>query len=273
MSLSRATILAIRELHHKAGREAQQKLLVEGRHAVEGALQGQLALDHLYVRHDAQALLNVFGTHQYTTVSPDDMSRLATTDSPPPVLGVFRRPVPPNAAALMASQVSQSVAPLWLLLDGVRDPGNLGTILRCAQAFEVSAVWLSDDSVDPEHPKVIRASAGIGFLLPVVCERHMGWDTLCQALASHQFGSAYATSATGQAQPYTAIDWQGRWALMMGAEATGVRTAWAADMATAVTIPMSPLAESLNVAVSTGILLADAFGKRTARITASQEGG
>ena len=247
-------------------------LLIEGRHAVEGAIKAGLGVEQLYLRDDAIELPDIYASHPLTVIRSEQMARLATTDSPPPILGVFKRPAAISPTALLSKQSKNThPLPLWLLLDRVRDPGNLGTILRCAQSFGVTAIWLSEDCVDVEHPKVIRASAGIGFQLPTIHQRDFDWPLLLSNLATHQFQTGFTSSHGNKAKAHHLIDWKYPWAIMLGAEATGVRPEWSNELSTGITIPMSSKAESLNVALSAGIILSEAYQQRLNPLPSSGE--
>jgi len=178
-------------------------------------------------------------------VSEEVMEACSATETPPGLLAVV--PIPSNPSPAEPTFV--------LVVDRVRDPGNLGTILRTALAAGVDWVTLAPGTVDPTNPKVVRAGAGAHFWLPVA---RMGWEAIGRAVTGCR---VYLAAARGE-RPYTEIDWSGRIALVVGGEAAGAGERARALAETTVFIPMAPGVESLNVAVATGVLLFEAMRQR-----------
>lgn len=183
--------------------------------------------------------------------------------------------VTPHGVAAVARFADRSAraavgaaGPLALVLVGVADPGNAGTLLRTAEAAGAGAVLFCDDSVDPYGPKCVRSSAGSVFRLAVVREGPSG--AVLDALAGAGVRTV-ATLARG-AQPYDAVDLSGPVALVLGSEAHGLSAAVADAVDTAVTIPMEGRAESLNVGMAGTILCFEALRQRRRGSTASGQG-
>ncbi len=139
--------------------------------------------------------------------------------------------------------------------DGVRDPGNLGTMLRTAAAAGVQAVYLPPGAVDPYSPKVVRAGMGAHFRLPI---RSLSWQEIESRLA----GMTVYLAAAARGIPYTQADWRSPMALIVGGEAQGAgEQAW--SMSTIpVHIPMPGNMESLNAAMAAGILIFEVLRQR-----------
>lgn len=139
--------------------------------------------------------------------------------------------------------------------DGVRDPGNLGTMLRTAAAAGVQAVFLPPGAVDPFSPKVVRSGMGAHFRLPIYT---LDWQEITDRLAALP---VYLASA-GEGIPYTQADWRSPMALIVGGEAQGAgKQAWALSPI-AVHIPMPGKMESLNAAMAAGILIFEVLRQR-----------
>lgn len=140
---------------------------------------------------------------------------------------------------------------LVLALDGVADPGNLGTILRTADWFGAAGVVLSPGCVDPFNEKVVRSTVGSLFHLPVVSDIHLP-DALREARSA-----GFAVVVADVKGAIALDDWRppARSLLVLGSESQGVSTAVAELADVAVSIPRHGQAESLNVAVAAGILL------------------
>lgn len=170
--------------------------------------------------------------------------RLGATKTTPPILAVAD-------LAPRALDVVLASAPL-LVLDGVSDPGNAGTLLRCARAFGVGAVAFAGAGVHPTNDKLVRASAGAVF--------HLAWATtdrpatdLARDLRARG-AVVLATTPRGGVAPAEAARRAGRrWALWLGGEARGIEAM--PEGALPVSIAMPGGAESLNVAIAGAILL------------------
>ncbi len=163
-------------------------------------------------------------------------------------------------------QAAAAAGPLALVLVGVADPGNAGTLLRTAEAAGAGAVLFCDGSVDPYGPKCVRSSAGSVFRLSVVREGPSG--SALDALAAGGIRTV-ATLARG-APPYDEVDLTGPLALVLGSEAHGLTPAVADAVDTAVTIPMEGRAESLNVGMAGTILCFEALRQRRRAGTARE---
>jgi TrmH family RNA methyltransferase len=174
--------------------------------------------------------------------------RLSDVQTPQGILAVFPFPSPDPAPGDSSS--------LILILDRLRDPGNLGTLLRAAAGAGVSAVYLSSESVDPWNPKVVRAGMGAHFRLPIADLTPEMLDDLQGRLPRRVIASAEAKV------PYDRIDWTGPAALVIGGEAEGVGPelrAWGSDLAR---IPLAHDVESLNAAVAGAVILFEAARQR-----------
>lgn len=193
---------------------------------------------------EGRALLDRLGERcPIRIVGPGILRDLAPTTQPQGVLVVARAP----AAELAAQETGGSG--VVLVLDAVQDPGNLGTLLRTADAFGVRYVALLPGTVDPWNPKVVRASAGSVFRVPVVSTDR---DALLGWLRAHEF-TILAADASGE--PFDDVDVPLRSALVVGNEGAGLHPELAAAAQRLVGVPVRPGTESLNVGVAAGILL------------------
>jgi TrmH family RNA methyltransferase len=143
-----------------------------------------------------------------------------------------------------------------LVLDGVRDPGNAGALLRSAAAAGVQVAIFGPDCVDPFNAKVLRAGMGSHFRLPLrVCPR---WPQVRQVLGDTM--QLYLAEAEA-AKSYDAVDWRQPCGLIVGGEAAGAGSE-AQSAAIAIAIPMQRAVESLNAAVAGSIILFEAARQR-----------
>jgi len=142
-----------------------------------------------------------------------------------------------------------------LVLDRIGDPGNLGAILRTAQAVGVHAVFLTQGSVDPYNPKVVRAAMGAHLHLPL---RVLPEDEILGCLD----GLPIRVAQARQGIPYHQIDWTEPTALVVGSESHGPSEVWLEPAMQAVHIPMPGGFESLNAAIATAVLLFEIVRQR-----------
>lgn len=147
--------------------------------------------------------------------------------------------------------------PLVVVLEGVEKPGNLGAVLRSADAAGADAVVVADPRTDLFNPNAIRASLGTVFAVPVAA----GSAAAVRAwLASA--GIRPVAARVGATVGYTDADLRGAVALVLGSEADGLTDAWTGDDVTAVSLPMMGVADSLNVSVTAAVLLYEARRQR-----------
>jgi TrmH family RNA methyltransferase len=156
-------------------------------------------------------------------------------------------------------------APLVLVLAGLQDPGNLGTILRSAEAFGATGVISLPGTVSPWNPKALRASAGSVFRIPLV------ESTADECFAQlHATGLRILTTSVSEAESATSTDLTRPIALLIGNEGNGVPDDLASRSDAAITIPTPGRVESLNAAVAASVLLYEAARQRAAPPKPSQ---
>lgn len=247
-SVANEKIKFARSLNLKKNRATHHQFIIEGTRVIEeaeraGAMPALVFFDPDTVATDARAqtLLARLQAHtrEVYAVSPNVLHALAQTETPQGLVAVYPFPDLPLP----------TTPKFILVLDALRDPGNLGTILRTAWAAGVDAVLLTPNTADPFNPKVVRAAMGAHFFLPMFT---WTWDEISQVLT--KIPRVYLADAHG-AQNYADADWSHPCALIVGSEAAGASDN-ARRLATArIFIPMPGQAESLNAAVATGILL------------------
>jgi TrmH family RNA methyltransferase len=171
------------------------------------------------------------------------LEELAATETPQGVLVVAQAP------RWELGELEVGEAAVVLVLDGIQDPGNFGTLVRTADALGVVAVAALPGTVDPWNPKSVRSAAGSLFRVPVVQPR---FDELAAWLDTQGF-TLYAADAQGA--PAEQFEWSARAALAVGNEGAGLSPEVRRAAAALVSIPIRGGAESLNVGVAAGILL------------------
>jgi len=146
---------------------------------------------------------------------------------------------------------------LALVVDRVADPGNLGALLRSADAAGVQVVFLTEDTVDAYNPKVVRGAMGAHFRLPVV-------STSIPALRDHLSGLEVWLAEAGTGLAYDQVDWRRPSAVVIGSEARGPQDEIRSMASGSVHVPMHSGTESLNAAVAAGVILFEIARQRGA---------
>lgn len=236
-------------------------IFIEGRRLVEEALKNQLAIDEVYVS-DAfaagdTAFLKEFNAPIFL-LSEELFSSIADTKTPQGIIATAKRPAPliELSRAFNSGKNNEFV----LLLENVRDPANVGSVLRAAKAGGISAVLLTENSADPFSPKALRASMGAAFGLPIRANVSIG-DVINAAKSRHY--RIVAASGKGDVDHWD-VDWSVPTLLMLGSEGDGLSRAALNAAEITVRIPMQNEVESLNLAVSCGVIVFEAFRQKSA---------
>lgn len=242
-------------LSQRKAREEAGEFAIEGVRLVEEAVSaGWPAHLLLYTRELSPRGLLLLekaraGGAQMEEVPPQLMKSTADTENPQGILGVFaRRDLP------LPERLDFVVIP-----DGIRDPGNLGTLLRSASAAGAQAALLPPGGVDAFSPKVLRGAMGAHFRLPL---REAGWEEIAR-LVKPACRVYLAESSEGT--PCWQLDLTQPVALVIGGEAEGAGPQARALADGAITIPMPGASESLNAAAAAGILLFEVVRQRSSR--------
>jgi TrmH family RNA methyltransferase len=245
-----------RSLAHP-GSDASGLAGIEGPNLLEEALRTGLRIPCVFVAQGEEHLLEGLTLPAETEVLLMPMELLDSalaTETPQPVAALVEPPEW-NWADVLGG--SKKTAPLLAVLAGLQDPGNLGTILRSAEAFGASGVLSLPGTVSEWNPKAVRASAGSVFRLPLLS---VGAEDCFARL--RKAGVKIWTTAVDGAEAADRIDLSGAVALVIGNEGNGVPEELAAHADGAVTIPCPGPVESLNAAAATSVLLYEASRQR-----------
>jgi TrmH family RNA methyltransferase len=227
-----------RLIGRRSARTEAGAFVVEGPMLIDEAVRAGWTVEAVYVPEGVDAhQLGIDGiaridVHQ---LGPGVLQRLASTDTPQPAIAVVARPALHPDLLDRASRI--------VIADRVGDPGNLGTMMRSAEAAGFDALVLTPGTVDPFNTKVVRASAGALFHVPVVSTN---------VAVVRSAGLTVVGSSSHQGTPHTEFEWPARLAILAGNEAHGISDDEAVDVW--VRIEHAGRAESLNVAMATTLL-------------------
>lgn len=244
----------VRTLHRRRNRYRERKFIAEGLRTVEEAIlagtQPALLFHTPAVQHMPRVYSILSQAEEQGTsikaVSEPVMQLIADTVTPSGILAVL-----PMRECALPSPLT------WVLvIDSLRDPGNLGTILRSALAAGTELVITSKGTVDVYSPKVVRAAMGAHFHLNLCV--HQNWSAIKRILS----GVRVLVAKPGEGVPYWKVDWRQPTALVIGGEAEGTSPEAERLASSSVTIPMHKGIESLNAAVAASVLLFEAARQR-----------
>ena len=197
------------------------------------------------------------------TVSRAVFEKISYRENPDGWLAIF--PIPQRTFETLESEHLLSEVPLILVAESIEKPGNLGAILRTADAAHVDAVLLCDPRVDLWNPNVVRASRGAVFSVPVVEEDNASaWEwlkTRKHALSGVEAMRLFAASPSAK-EVYSDVDLRGPLAIAVGTEDEGLSDFWMQRANVKVKIPMFGRVNSLNVSVSTAVIVYEVIRQR-----------
>ncbi|WP_412988234.1 TrmH family RNA methyltransferase [Pediococcus siamensis] len=236
------------KLKTKKGRRKTGRYLLEGRHLVNEVLQSGAELDYVV---STQAELDVITftvpEEKLVIISEKIADRLSDTVTTQGIFAIVQ--IPNQQRQLAEPQGNEAGA--WLFLDNIQDPGNIGTMVRTADAAGFAGVVFGKGTADIFNPKVQRAMQGSQFHIQLILGNLEIW--LKQFQAAHY--PVYGTELNPQAKQYTDIEQVRDFALIMGNEGNGMSQELLKQTTANVYIPITGQAESLNVAVAAGILM------------------
>ncbi|NBC72970.1 RNA methyltransferase [Paenibacillus sacheonensis] len=254
-SLQNEKVKAMAALLEKKHRDRSGRFLIEGVHLVQEALLAGSDVETIVIDSERGVpgeLRTLLGQTdcELIEVTPAIMAKCTGTDSPPPVFGVVAKTAAGDAPLYRSDS-------LVVVLDGVRDPGNVGTIIRSADAVGADAVILGRGCVDLYNPKTVRSTMGSLFHIPVVEADLTELLPEAKRQGIHLVGTSLQASATCYS-----YDWRGPTWLLLGSESNGLSEAALAQVDTRMIIPMHGRSESLNVAMASTVLLYEAMRQR-----------
>lgn len=233
MPISKAIIKKIRSLHQSKYRNLENAFVVEGKKSVEEALNSGWKVLHSYTTDESCA------TSKLELISEMEMSQISALSSPSAFLAVLSIPI------LKLADDATKV----LYLDGLRDPGNLGTLIRTADWLGWTNIVVSNDCVEIWNPKVVQSTMGSIFKINIISDTSGLWLQEAKTKGMRIYGAdLYGDSIKSEKPQFPLV-------MILGSESHGIRPNTQALVDQKITIPSSGNAESLNVAIAGSIIM------------------
>ncbi len=230
-SLQNNWVKKVVSLQNKSERDKEGLLILEGRKLIEGAVESGVEIIKTFSVKEGEGI---------TLVDDKVIKKMSTTSSPADIIAVAKKP-----------EYKFKEYKKVILLDSIKDAGNLGTIIRTACAFNIDAILLYGNCTDEFSPKVLRSSVGCAFKIPVI---RINEDTIKELSKKYNLISTVVNSKN----KIEDIDFKKPFILMFGSEAEGLSNNLKKIQNTDFTLPMKSTVESLNLAISVGICIFEA---------------
>lgn len=250
-AFSNSTVKRLRSLRDKKARRAERMFLAEGlRIVAEGRDSGRLPEIIAFSAEGAQHPLAAeiiaateAGGGEAIETTPEILSKMSGKDNPQTLLGAYRQP------ETSLERIDRSSAPIWIAAQALRDPGNIGTILRTGDAVGAGGLILLDECADPFSVEAVRASMGAVFTQAIATAR---WGDFLVWLRSGE-GQLVGTSLRAD-KDYLEAPYERPCFLLIGNEQQGLPAAYEEACDLLVKIPMAGRADSLNAAVAAAVM-------------------
>ena len=231
-SVNNDIVKAISALNDKKYRKSTNKIILEGEKSILGAIEAGYEIIDLFYENEK---FNFSAKNKYK-VNQKILEKLSSTKSGAPVVGTILRP----EFDIVEFKKFKKI----VLLDSIKDAGNLGTIIRSALAFGIDGIVLAGEYIDPFSPKVIRASAGNIFKMPIL-----------ETLEPEKFKDThkFLTTVVSGGKPLSKADLEEKFILVMGSEATGISKKFEELSDKLITLDIKNSVESLNLSVCASI--------------------
>ena len=231
-------------------RRKQNRFLVDGMREVVRAMDSGLVPEEIFVADNDPLPLNELPNEiasRLIQLPPNLFAQLAYGERETGIVGVFPTPV------CSLDRLRPVANPIYVVLDRIEKPGNIGAVFRTADAVGATAVLLADCLGDPFNPNAIRASSGAVFSVPSAVA---SGNEIVAFLKQHNV--QILVTRVDATLSHWQCDWNGPVALVIGNEASGIRDAWRTEETTGIRIPMAGIADSLNASITAAICLYEA---------------
>ncbi|WP_207512828.1 TrmH family RNA methyltransferase [Longitalea luteola] len=237
--LIKSQVKYIQSLSHKKLRDSEGVFVAEGPKLINELLSARLPLQQLYAVKEWISEQDKVIAGMAVEITASELERISLLKTPNQVLGIFKKP------GFAAARPRRNT--ISLMLDTIQDPGNLGTIIRCADWFGITQIFCSADCADAYSPKVVQATMGSITRVQVV------YGSLIELLQQEPDLPTYAAVLNGTDLRQLPPVKEG--IVIIGNESKGISEEVLAASRNRITIPRHGQAESLNAAVATGIIL------------------
>jgi TrmH family RNA methyltransferase len=262
-SLQNPKIKSACNLFDRKDRDHSGLFLIEGYRELKRAADQNISIETLFIcpelflGENEKGLIDKinYSGAQVFSCDPKVFKKLSYRDRPDGLIAIAKQMK--YSLAFLEQKMKIKKNPFFLIAESIEKPGNLGTILRSCDAVGVDGVIVCDRCTDIYNPNVVRASVGTLFTVPVV--ESEGMETLSW-LKKHNIQILSSTPNTNK--EYTEVDLSGPVALVVGTEQVGLSKAWLDSADLKVRIPMMGVADSLNVATATTLLLYEVLRQR-----------
>jgi len=241
----------------RSGRTPSGLIAIEGEHLVAEALRSHLRFAAVFLRDGYQPPFALPEDSEHLLLPADVFASAVSTEQPQGIAAIIHAP-DFSADVIFRAPAPLVIAPLILVLAGLQDPGNVGTLLRSAEAFAATGVLLLPGTASPWNPKALRASAGSAFRVPAVNATEA---EALDLLAQHNVPAIAAVARAGT--PVSDAPLASPCAMLIGNEGAGLSDSLLAAAAHCITIPMPGNVESLNAAIAGSLLLYEAARQRS----------
>lgn len=255
-SVHNPIIKQVQSLHQKKNRNELGLFLIEGYKNVNEALKSGIKLENIFTSQKFSKELPFFEDDKIFRVSEQVLRKISTTESPPDIVATVRQ------MSYKPEDIFKADNPLIIVLESIKDPGNLGTIIRTAKAANVSGIILTDEAVDVYNPKTVRASAGNLWKMPIIyMPEKKEIKNILNKFCKCRF---IATIVDKIKNPnlYYDVNYKNPTVLLFGSEGGGLSEDLLETADEFITIPMNEEVESLNLSISAGVILYESLRQR-----------
>ena len=244
----------------RTGRTPAGLIAIEGQHLITEAMRSHLRFATVFLREGYNPPFPIPGEAEHLLLPADLFSSAVATEQPQGIAALVHPPT------FSPETIFRASAPLILVLAGLQDPGNVGTLLRSAEAFAASGVLLLPGAASPWNPKTLRASAGSAFRVRTMSATE---PEALNLFDRHRIPAIAAVARKGT--PVSEAPLTGPCALLIGNEGAGLSKILLSYAAYQVTVPTPGRVESLNAAIAGSLLLYEASRQRARKTRHSKD--
>lgn len=244
-------------LEKKSARTESGLFLIEGEKGVISALEDNIQIENIFVDRERVDLFALLPEDKTFKVPEEILKKIATTQSPPPVIAVAKMFVH------KLEDLLKKTNPIIILLEEIKDAGNLGTIIRTAAATGIAGIIITENSVDIFNPKTVRSAVANLWKIPIVYENDIkSLKVKLNQICKVEF-LATKVSAKDKNTLYYDINYKKPTLIMFGSESEGLSDNLSEIADKFIHIPMQENIESLNLSISAGVILYETVRQRT----------